>query len=140
MAQAHVSMAESGHGAPDLVSPLSPSSLHGQSKHMDVASQPDSSTVGGNDIQRTASTMSQTHPLTQSRGGTLKKRQSLSRKASVNRNASKKGSRPASVKSLTFAEDVVGYGSEMHSAFYTPVPTSGSPTEVLANRFQSKPV
>ncbi|KAA8566355.1 hypothetical protein EYC84_008936 [Monilinia fructicola] len=26
---------------------------------------------------------------------------------------------------------------ELHSAFYSPVPTSGNPTEILANRFQS---
>jgi hypothetical protein len=26
-------------------------------------------------------------------------------------------------------------GDEMRSAFYTPVPTTGNPTEVLANRF-----
>ncbi len=80
--------------------------------------------------------MSQSHTLTPSRGGTLKKRQSLSRKTSLKRSGSKKGSRPGSVRSLTFADDVDGQGSEMHSAFFTPVPTSGSPTEILANRFQ----
>jgi hypothetical protein len=28
---------------------------------------------------------------------------------------------------------------DMNSAFYIPVPTTGSPTEVLSNRFQGKP-
>ncbi len=138
MAQAHVKLADFADGAPKLVSPLSQSNLHGQSTRLNRESQPGSQTVGGNDTQRADSTMSQSHTLTPSRGGTLKKRQSLSRKNSLNRSASKKGSRPASVKSLTFADDVVGHGSEMHSAFFTPVPTSGSPTEILANRFQSK--
>jgi hypothetical protein len=29
-----------------------------------------------------------------------------------------------------------GQSEEMNSVFYCPVPTSGSPTELLANRFQ----
>lgn len=29
-----------------------------------------------------------------------------------------------------------GEGEEYNSAFYTPVPTVGTPTDVLANRFQ----
>ena len=103
-----------------------------------IASQPGSSTVGANDLQRADSMMTQSHPLTPSRGGTLKKRQSLSRKNSMKRSGSKKESRPGSVRSLTFADDIGGQTSEMQSAFFTPVPTGGSPTEILANRFQGK--
>lgn len=77
--------------------------------------------------------MSQSHTLTPSRGGTLKKKQSLSRKNSLRRAGSKKGSRPGSVRSLTFADDVAG--PEASSVFYTPVPTRGNPTQTLANRF-----
>lgn len=33
---------------------------------------------------------------------------------------------------------VANQGSEMNSAFYTPVTTKGSPTEILANRFQGE--
>lgn len=109
--------------APDAELPLSHSNLHNQSAHANQeldASQ-------GNDLHR----MSQSHTLTPSRGGTLKKRQSLSRKNSLKRGGSRRGSRPGSVRSLTFAD-----GSEMQSAFFTPVPTTGSPTEILANRFQ----
>jgi len=138
MAPSYVKTAVFAHDAPNVVSPLSQSNLRGHSTNVNRESQPDSSTVGGNDIQRADSTTSQSHTLTPSRGGTLKKRQSLSRKNSLNRSASKKGSRPASVKSLAFADDVAGHGSEMHSAFFTPVPTSGSPTEILVNRFQGK--
>ena len=82
------------------------------------------------------STMSQSHALTPLRGGTLKKRQSLKRADSMRRSGSRKGSRPGSIRSLTFADDVAGHGSEMNDAFFSPVPTSGSPTEILANRFQ----
>ena len=103
------------------------------------ASQLGSSTVGANDIHRTDSTMSQSHTLTPSRGGTLKKRQTLSRKNSIKRSGSRKESRPGSVRSLTYADELGGgHTSEMQSAFFTPVPTSGSPTEILANRFQGK--
>ena len=103
-----------------------------------MADQPGPSAFGENDTRHANSTVSQAHTLTPSRGGTLKKRPSLSRKNSLKRNGSRKGSRPASVKSLTFADDVGGMGSEMNSAFFTPVPTTGSPTDILANRFQGK--
>lgn len=94
--------------------------------------------MGESDTHQATSTISQSHTLTPSRGGTLKKRQSLSRKNSLKRSGSRKDSRPGSVKSLTFADDVGGHGSEMNSAFFTPVPTTGSPTEILANRFQGR--
>ena len=100
------------------------------------AAAPSQAHLGGSDMQRTNSTMSQSHTLTPSRGGTLKKRQSLSRKNSLKRSGSRRNSRPGSVRSLTFADGVDGHGSEMNSAFYTPVPTTGTPTEILANRFQ----
>lgn len=136
MAQTHVKTTDFAHGAPDAISPLSQSDLQGQSAYMNQDSQRGSSTVGGNEMQRADSSMSQSHTLTPSRGGTLKKRQSLSRKNSLKRSGSRKGSPPGSVRSLAFADDVVGHGSEMNNAFFTPVPTSGSPTEILANRFQ----
>ena len=90
------------------------------------------------DLQRANSSMSQSHTLTPSRGGTLKKRQSLSRKNSNKRAGSVKGSRPGSVKSLTFADELGGQDIEMNNAFHTPVPTSGNPTEILAHRFQGQ--
>lgn len=136
MAQRQVGATEFAQGGSD---PLAHSNLHNQSVHLDgntMVGHPGSSTAGESDTHNVTSTMSQSHTLTPSRGGTLKKRQSLSRKNSLKRTGSRKDSRPASVKSLTFADDVGGYGSEMTSAFFTPVPTTGSPTEILANRFQ----
>lgn len=140
-------MAQRQDGATDFLegrsNPPSHLTLHDQSVHLDdnaVVGHPGSSTVGESDTHQAISTMSQSHTLTPSRGGTLKKRQSLSRKNSLKRSGSRKNSRPGSVKSLTFADDVAGHGSEMNSAFFTPVPTTGSPTEILANRFQGKVV
>lgn len=134
----NVNTADFAQGPPDGVPPLSKANLHGQPADVNRGVAQGSTTLGGSDLQRADSTMSQSHTLTPSRGGTLKKRQSLNRKNSLNRSASKKGSRPSSVKSLKFADDVGDHGSEMNDAFFTPVPTSGSPTEVLANRFQGK--
>ena len=121
-------------GVPKTVSPLSHGNQHNQRSdaHEDMGG---SSTLGGSsELGRANSSMSQSHTLTPSRGGTLKKRQSLSRKHSLKRSGSKKGSRPSSVKSLNIAADAGS--SEANSVFYTPVPTQGSPTEILANRFQ----
>ena len=138
MAQRQVGGIENLHNRSNS---LSHSSLHNQSVHLDensIIGQPGSSTVDENDTHHATSTMFQSHTLTPSHGGTLKKRQSLSRKNSLKRNRSRKNSRPASVKSLTFADDVGGHEPEMNSAFFTPVPTTGSPTDILANRFQGR--
>lgn len=151
MAQAHsegttTEMADFAQGAPDTVSPLSQSAEQNQSAKFTEdfdAGQQESSTIGGDsgDLRRNESVVSQSHTLTPSRGGTLKKKRSLSRKGSVKRAGSKKGSRPGSVRSLNLGdqEDYTDeHGIETNSAFFTPVPTSGNPTEILANRFQCK--
>ncbi len=76
-----------------------------------------------------------------SRGGTLKKKASLGRKSSLKRSDSRKSTRTESVKSLILGHSeklVVGDEDHMNNVYFTPVPTSGTPTEVLANRFQGK--
>ena len=107
--------------------------------------QPQSSTLEGSgrrgNLQHTDSTMSQSQTLTPSRGGTLKKKQSLKKSGSIRRSSSTRSVRPGSVKSLEIGERekyADGHGDELYSAFYTPVPTTGNPTEILANRFQGK--
>lgn len=83
--------------------------------------------------------MSQSQTLAPSRGGTLKKRRSLSRKGSLKRDGSRKSSHPGTIRGQGFdgqEEVVANHASEMNSAFFTPVTTSGSPTEILATRFQ----
>jgi hypothetical protein len=47
--------------------------------------------------------------------------------------------RAGSVRSLALGDREkyrVDGADDHHSAFYIPIPTDGSPTEVLANRFQ----
>ncbi|MCJ1402041.1 hypothetical protein MMC11_005260 [Xylographa trunciseda] len=107
--------------------------------------QRQSSTLGGDgrpgDLQHADSTISQSQTLTPSRGGTLKKKQSLKKNSSIRRSSSTRSARPGSVKSLELGEReryADGQGDELYSAFFTPVPTSGNPTEILANRFQGK--
>lgn len=132
------------HGAPNESSPLSKSleqtsraehyvDFEGDTTRQDSSTLRDSS--GG--LHRADSTMSQSHTLTPSRGGTLKKRQSLKKKSSLRRSASGKNSRPGSIRSFGGEKEVYsGDQDELNNAFFTPVPTSGSPTEILANRFQ----
>lgn len=133
------------HGAPVESSPLSKSMDHTQRSEPDEdfegnATQQGSSTVGGgtsDELRRRNSTMSQSHTLTPSRGGTLKKRQSLKKKGSLRRSASGKNGRPDSMRSFDGEKEVYsGDHAELNNAFFTPVPTTGSPTEILANRFQ----
>ncbi|KAF1973491.1 hypothetical protein BU23DRAFT_589484 [Bimuria novae-zelandiae CBS 107.79] len=73
---------------------------------------------------------------TPSRSGTLKKRNSVKRSGSVKRSSSRRSVRAGSIKGVNF-DDEDGGGVKHNSVFYTPVPTSGSPTEILANRFQA---
>jgi hypothetical protein len=99
------------------------------------------SSVLDNGLKRTDSTFSATHPhpLTPSRGGTLKKKPSLGRRNSLKRSGSRRSSRAGSVRSMVLGEkERYGDGSsdDTNSAFTTPVPTSGNPTEILASRFQ----
>ncbi|KAF3897606.1 Phosphatidylinositol 4,5-bisphosphate-binding protein SLM1 [Trichophyton interdigitale] len=81
-----------------------------------------------------------TNPISlPSRSSTLKKKPSLSKKASLRRGGSRKSSRAGSVRSMNLGEKEK-YGvaqDEANSAFFVPIPTSGNPTEVLAARFQA---
>ncbi|MCJ1319717.1 hypothetical protein MMC15_005053 [Xylographa vitiligo] len=104
-----------------------------------------SSNPGGigrpNELEHTDSTISQSQTLTPSRGGTLKKKKSLKKSGSIRRNSSTRSARPGSVRSLELGDSdkyTHGHGDELYSAFFTPVPTSGNPTEILASRFQGK--
>lgn len=70
-----------------------------------------------------------------SRGNTLKKKASLRRAGSLKRSGSRRSMKAGSVRSLALQSSSADQDPS-HSAFYCPVPTSGTPTEVLANRFQ----
>ncbi|KAG5983872.1 hypothetical protein E4U55_006857 [Claviceps digitariae] len=70
------------------------------------------------------------------RNNTLKKRASMGGSNSLRRRSSSRRShRAGSVRSLALQSAMDP--DDAHSAFYCPVPTSGNPTDVLANRFQT---
>ncbi|KAI9729088.1 MAG: hypothetical protein M1828_000173 [Chrysothrix sp. TS-e1954] len=85
-----------------------------------------------NAIGRSMSTSSTKIPdgITASKGGTLKKKGSLRKRDSLRRSNSKRSVTAGSIKG-TMEDD-----EEYNSVYHTPVPTSGNPTDVLANRFQ----
>ena len=107
-------------------------SILSQSAPYDEALQTDERpTSSGMDAPEVAPTQ------TPSRGGTLKKRASVKRTGSLMRTSSRRSSRAGSVRSVALGEkEKYGQSEETNSVFYTPVPTSGNPTELLANRFQ----
>ena len=112
--------------------------------HEDFGASPQGSLVVDGEerranLDRSVSTMSQSNTLTPSRGGTLKKKQSLRRAGSINRRNSRKSLGPGSASGLEQGDrekHADAQDDETYSAFYTPVPTTGSPTDILADRFQ----
>ncbi len=103
-----------------------------------------SSVLDGADLpQRSASRASSTlreptlnQGSTPSRSGTLKKKGSVKRTGSLKRSGSRKSMHAGSIRGVTIDDQEHGYDRE-DSVFYTPVPTKGAPTEILADRFQS---
>lgn len=81
-----------------------------------------------------ASTLNQ--GATPSRTGTLKKKGSVKRAGSLKRRGSRKSLHAGSIRGVALDDQEHGYERE-ESVFYTPVPTKGSPTEILADRFQT---
>ncbi|OAA73659.1 PH domain containing protein [Cordyceps fumosorosea ARSEF 2679] len=69
------------------------------------------------------------------RNNTLRKKPSMRRTGSLSRSASRRSNRAGSVRSLALHSS--SDRDESHSAFYCPVPTSGNPTTILAERFQT---
>jgi hypothetical protein len=67
-----------------------------------------------------------------SRGGTLKKKASVSRKSSIGRSGSRRSLAAGSIAGA----GTPGAHDDYNSALSTPIPTHGSPTDILANRFQ----
>jgi hypothetical protein len=67
------------------------------------------------------------------RSNTLRKKSSMRRTGSLKHSSSRKSLRAGSIGGIGGGRDTEDY----QSVFYTPVPTQGSPTEILANRFQA---
>ncbi|PSR75059.1 hypothetical protein BD289DRAFT_487268 [Coniella lustricola] len=79
--------------------------------------------------------MDGSHSIQVSRSNTLKKKSSLRRGGSLKKSNSRRSMKAGSVRSLALQS--TNDEDEMHSAFYCPVPTTGNPTEALADRFQA---
>jgi len=96
----------------------------------------------GAGLHRTASTASTPGygaSQTPARSNTLKKKSSvgggLARRGSLKRTNSRRSVHAGSIKGVAVTDEAAKISDE-NSVFYTPVPTSGAPTEILANRFQ----
>ena len=124
-------------GNPDETSPLSQSMQNtGAFREEFDVSQRGSSVVedGAPGVDGTTSTASTAVPATApSRNNTLKKRSSMRRTTSLKRSSSKRSLKAGSLG----GHGGVDSNQEYYSAFSTPIPTVGAPTEVLANRFQA---
>lgn len=73
-----------------------------------------------------------------SRSGTLKKKSSVKRSGSLKRSGSRRSTHAGSIRGVSIEDTDHGVSDKHNNVFYTPMPTSGSPTEILANRFQGK--
>lgn len=112
----------------------------------DAGPRPNSAVSGmqGAGIDRSASSASTAVAYNQannqgtpSRNNTLKKKASMRRSTgatgSLKRSSSRKSLAAGSIKSVAGGNET----EDFNSAFHTPVPTHGSPTDILANRFQA---
>lgn len=96
-----------------------------------------SSIIDGDMPQRSSSRSSTLNQgIAPSRSGTLKKKNSVKRSGSLKRSGSRKSIHAGSIRGVAIEDQERGYDRE-DSVFYTPVPTKGTPTELLADRFQS---
>jgi len=122
-------------GHPSTTSPLTQSSYYVRPETEIDTDINLSSYAAGNDSKlrrsdSTSSTKVESNNNGAFRAGTLKKKQSLRKTSNVKRSPSRKPFRAGIIKGT--GHD----GIDFNSIFYTPVPTSGNPTDVLANRFQ----
>ncbi|THW72035.1 hypothetical protein D6D19_06873 [Aureobasidium pullulans] len=101
----------------------------------DTVGNPHSITLEDGGVNRTVSNASTAayRDITPSRAGTLKKKASVSRKSSLNRSGSRRSTRAGSIAGV----GTPGAHDDYNSALSTPIPTHGSPTDILANRFQA---
>ncbi|UJO23368.1 Phosphatidylinositol 4,5-bisphosphate-binding protein SLM1 [Fulvia fulva] len=132
--------ADFAQGNPTQSSPLGQSAMqnHGlHNEHYDE-SNPASSVAGDGSLNRSASRASQSTTAIGaggvSRNNTLKKKSSVRRTSSLKRSGSKRSLRAGSIKAYG---DGLADNENFNSPFFTPVPTTGTPTEILANRFQA---
>ena len=143
------SSADFAQGNPDTTSPLSQSmtnntanqgpgvfteefnaSRRGSSLAGASGGAPGDNAAGLDRANSTATTAVQATPT---RNNTLKKKSSIKRASSLKRSGSKRSLKAGSLAGLGGVDSDQKY----NSAFSTPIPTQGAPTEILANRFQA---
>lgn len=132
----HTDFAAASQGNPTMSSPLAQSAGHGGAFHEDFdASQRGSSIIDGPQRSSSRASTAIGGGSGVSRNNTLKKKSSFRRSGSVSvkRSGSRKSLRAGSIKGTGVDAD----SEHFHSYSFTPVPTTGTPTEVLANRFQA---
>lgn len=125
-------------GNPNPTSPLSQSMNQNTGVFTEEfeASQRGSSLIndGAGGMDRTHSTSTTAVPASApSRNNTLKKRNSIKRASSLKRSSSKRSLKAGSLAGFGGVDS----NKEFNSAFSTPIPTQGTPTDILANRFQA---
>ena len=135
---ANTGVADFAQGNPDPSSPLSQSMNQNTGAFTEdlSASRRGSSAVddGADGLNRTRSTSTTAVPASApSRSNTLKKRNSMKRTSSLKRSNSKRSLKAGSLAGFGGVDS----NKEYYSAFSTPIPTQGTPTEILANRFQA---
>ncbi|KAH7029395.1 uncharacterized protein B0I36DRAFT_244966 [Microdochium trichocladiopsis] len=111
-------------------------SVRGSSILNHPAMQRSSSVVSHRSHRSTEGSLADGQAASLSRGNTLKKKNSLRKGGgSLRRSGSRRSMKAGSVRSLALqsADDP----EEANNVFHCPVPTSGNPTETLANRFQT---
>ncbi|EMC99627.1 hypothetical protein BAUCODRAFT_136210, partial [Baudoinia panamericana UAMH 10762] len=140
-AGANTGVSDFAQANPTISSPLAQSAGQQSAFHEDLdSSQRGDSSIQGTDdgnagVGRSASTATTAvSPQAPARSNTLKKKASIRRTGSLKRSGSRRSLAAGSVKSVGGVET----GSDdFNSVLYTPIPTQGTPTEVLANRFQA---
>ena len=129
------SAADFAQGNPEPSSPLAqsmstaPNANAGTFSDSSVAGE--DGAAGGDRTTSTATTAVQASAP--ARSNTLKKRGSMRRTNSLKRSNSKRSLQAGSIAGHGGVES----NQEYNSAFSTPIPTQGAPTEILANRFQT---
>lgn len=141
LANAHITQAQAENNS-HLAAPIATRSNGRFTEEWDASQRGSSIIVDGaspvNNMHRTNSFTGSVigdGSISLSRGNTLKKKASLRRSGSLKRRGSRRSMKAGSVRSLVLQSSSSDHDPS-HSAFYCPVPTSGTPTEVLANRFQ----
>lgn len=127
------SAADFAQGNPNLASPLGQSMSTAPNAGMfSEGSEAVKDGTGGVD-QATSTATTAVQASAPSRSNTLKKRGSVRRTNSLKRSNSKRSLKAGSLSGFGGVDS----NQEYNSFSSTPIPTQGSPTEILANRFQA---